>query len=91
MFSRSTHPMELLKMLYNKTGSEKSKMAASKTGNTYISACRLDSNAIPTATPTLSMSSNSIGLVQSLHDRTGSRNSKMAAAKLEIPISQLVD
>ena len=55
----------------------------------YNSACRQDSDAIPTATPTISMSSNSIGLVPSLPDITGSRNSTMAAAKPEIPVSQL--
>ena len=32
IFSESTHPMELPDMLYDLTGSDKSKMAASKTG-----------------------------------------------------------
>ena len=91
MFSRSTYPMELQEMLYDITGSKKSKMAASKTGNTYISACRLDSNAIPKTTQTFSRSSNSMGLLQSLPDTTGSQKSKMAAAKPEILISHLVD
>ena len=91
MYSKFTHPMEQLRRLYDVTGSQKSNMAACKTGNTNISACRLDSDAIPTATPTLSISSNSIRLVPSLPDVTGSQNSKMAAAKPEIPLSQLVD
>ena len=50
------------------------------TGFTYNSACRLDSNAISTATPTFSKSSESMGLLRILPDITGSRKSQMAAA-----------
>src|SRR5664279_1147325 len=63
MFSGSTYPMELPGMLYDLTGSGKSKMAASKTGCTYISACRQDRNEIPTATPPFSRSSSSAELM----------------------------
>ena len=57
-------------MLFDITGSEKSKMAASKTGET--SACRQDRNEIPTAIglTMFSRSSNPVGLsVLGLTDR----------------------
>ena len=51
-----------------------------QTGSTYISASRLDSNAVPTANPSFSGSSNSKALLPILPDETGSRFLKMAAA-----------
>ena len=72
--------------------SEKFKMAAAKTGNTYISASRPGSNAVPTAIPTFSVSRNSMALVWMLGGVTESRKKfKMAAAKPEIRISQLLN
>ena len=62
-----------------------------QTGSTYISASRLDSNAVPTAIPPFSGSSNSAELLRSLFDVTGSRILKMAATKPEVLISQFLD
>src|SRR5664279_3866482 len=62
-----------------------------QTGSTYYSACRLHSNAISTATPTFSGSSNSMALWPILSDITGNRKSKMAAYKPEVLITQPLD
>ena len=62
-----------------------------QTGNNYISACRLDSVDISTAKPMFWMSPNSMALLAIPHNVTGSGKSKMAAAKPEVIISQLVD
>ena len=62
-----------------------------QTGRTYISASILDSNAVPKATSTFLGSSNSIALWRILSDVTGSRKFKMAAAKPEVLISQLLN
>ena len=65
-----------VEILSDVTGSKKPKMVAS--------------NLEKLVTP-MSMFSKSIGLVQSLPDITGSHKSKTAAAKPQIPVSQLVD
>ena len=59
------------------------------TGSTYISASRQDSNAVPTANPPFSGSSNSAALLRILPDVTGSRILKMAAAilKSRLPVT----
>ena len=62
-----------------------------KTGKTYISASRQDINALPTANPTFLGSSNPMELWRIVPDVTGSRFLKMAAAKPEVVISQLLD
>src|SRR5208282_4281893 len=62
-----------------------------QTGSTYISASRKDINAVPTANPPLSGSSNPMELLRIVPDATGSRFLKMAAAKPEVLISQLLD
>ena len=54
MFSGTGSPMTLPDKLSDVTGSQKSKMAATKPEVTHISAFRQDSNEIPTATPMLS-------------------------------------
>ena len=41
--------MVILQTMSDVSGSQKSKMAAAKTGNTYNSVCRPDSNEIPNA------------------------------------------
>jgi len=65
------------------------------TGNryelTYFSASTHDSNVIPTATLIFMRSSNSVELVPILPDVNGSRKSKMAAAKPEVHVSQIVN
>src|SRR5664279_4142772 len=66
-------------------------MAACQTGSTYISAGRQDRNEIPTATPPFPRSRSSGKLMRILWDATGRWNSKIAAAKPEVPISLLVD
>ena len=63
---------------------------ADYTISTYISVSRQDSNAVPTANPPFSGSSNSAAILRILPDVTGSRNSKMTAAKSEVLISQLL-
>jgi len=71
----------------------KSKMVAltgSRYEITYISARNHDSNKSLTAITTFSRSSNSVELVPILLDVNGSRKSKMAAAKPEVHVSQLV-
>src|SRR5664279_1490005 len=62
-----------------------------QTGSTYYSACRLHSNAISTAIPTFSGSSNSMALWPIMPDIPGNRKSKMAAYKPEVLITQPVD
>src|SRR5208282_520345 len=60
--------------------------------STYISASRSDSDAVPTANPPFSGCSNTTAITQILPpDVTGSRLLKMAAAKPEVLISQLLD
>ena len=81
MFSWSSNSMGLLRTLPDTNGSRKPKMAAAETGSTYNSASRLDNNAISTATPMFSGSSNSMGLLRTLPDTNGSRKPKMAAAE----------
>ena len=83
--------MELLEMLYNLTRSDKSKMAASKTWKTFISACRQNRNEIPTSKTKFSRSSNPMGLSVMLWDQTGSMQTKMASIKPDAPIFQLVN
>jgi len=73
------------------TESQKSKMAASKSGNTYISTCKHDSNTIPTAIPTFSGARYPMVLLGILSGKTGSQKSKIAASNLEIRISRLED
>jgi hypothetical protein len=65
-------------------------MAAAKTGCTCISAYIQDSKEIPTATPMFSGSGNSMAVLERLHIDTGSQKFKMAAAKPEVPVSQLL-
>ena len=63
-----------------------------KTGNIYISASKPDRNAVPTAIPTFSVPRNSMALVWMLGAVTESRKKfKMAAAKPEVLISQLLN
>jgi hypothetical protein len=62
-----------------------------QTENCHISARRLDSGEIPRAIPIFSLSPNSMKLLPSSHNVTGSRKFNMAAAKPEIAISQPVD
>ena len=57
----------------------------------YISAGIQDNDEILEATPTFSKSSNSMGLSRILRDISGSRKSKMAAAKPDLLIIKLVD
>ena len=52
---------------------------------------RYDIIKIPTAKPMFSGSMNRMTLVPILPDVTGSQNFKMATAKSEVPISQLLD
>ena len=49
-----------------------------------------DSKEIRKATPMFSGSGNSMALSGSLHLETGSKKFKMAAAKPEVPVSQLL-
>jgi hypothetical protein len=62
-----------------------------QTGGSYNSASRLDSNAVPTANPPFSGSSNPLALLRIVPDVTGSRFFKMAAAKPEVHIFLLPD
>ncbi len=55
-----------------------------------ISAAIQDRDKIPTATPIFSGSSNSMAISPIMNDVTGSLKSKMAAAKQEVVISQVV-
>jgi hypothetical protein len=62
----------LLAILFLGTGSEKLKMAAAKTGSTFISASIQDNEEISTATPVFSGSGNSMAVLGRLHLETGS-------------------
>ena len=81
MFSGTRSPMTLPRKLSDVTGSQKSKMAATKPEVTHISACRQDSNEIPTATPMFSRTGIPMVLLCILSVTTGSQKSKMAALK----------
>ena len=91
MFSWSSNPMVMRRILSDTRGIGKSKMAAVETGSTYNSASRLDINAISTATPMFSGSSNSMGLLRTLPDTSGSRKSRWRPPKPEVLITQLLD
>ena len=80
--------MELPGMLYDLTGSEKSKTAASKTGKTSLSADRHDRNEIPTAETTFSRSSNPMWLSVLLRDQAGSMQIIMASFKPEVSAAE---
>ncbi len=71
--------MDTLGILYDQTGSGKSKMAARRSGNIHISVCRPDSNEISMANLQFSRSRNLIETVRILYNYTGSGKSKMAA------------
>ena len=81
MFSRTVSLMTLLRKLSDVTGSQKSKMVATKPELTYISACRQDSNEIPTAAPMFSKMGIPMVLLCILSVTTGGQKSKMAAPK----------
>jgi len=66
-------------------------MAATKTGDAYISACRQDGSKILTAISMFSGSSYTMRSTGMLYDDTGSGKSNMAACTQEVYISQLVD
>jgi hypothetical protein len=90
MFSGSENliaPSKRLPRLYFETGNDK--MAAAKTGCTFISASIQDSKEIPEANPVFSGSGNSMALLVMHHLETGSQICKMAAAKPEVPVSRL--
>jgi hypothetical protein len=65
-------------------------MAAAKTGCTCFSASIQDSRETPTAICMFLGSGNSIILSGRLHFETGSEKFKMAAAKPDVPLSQLL-
>ena len=81
MFSWSANSTVLFAMLCDITGSEKSKMAAVKTGSSYISASTSHTGAILASTHMFSLSASSTVLFAMLRDITGSEKSKMAAVK----------
>ena len=60
-----------------------------QTGSSYNSASRQNSNAVPTANPPFSGSSNPMALLRIVPDVTGSRFFKMAASIPEVVISRL--
>src|SRR5271157_251340 len=62
-----------------------------QTGSSYNSASRQDSNAVPTANPPFSGSSNPLALLRIVPDVTGNRFYKIAASKPEVVIAQLLD
>ena len=62
-----------------------------QTESTHISACRHDRNTISKAKSMFLRSSYPIEQSRTLHVLTGSGKSKMAASKLDEPISQTVD
>jgi hypothetical protein len=90
MFLGSRNSAALLVMLYFETGSEKFKIAAAETGCTCISASIQDSEEIPTAVYMFLRSANSIMPSGRLHLETGSNKFKIAAAKPDVPLSQLL-
>ena len=81
MFSGTGSPMTLPRELSDVTGSQKSKMVATKPEVTLISACRQDSNEILTATALFSRTGIPMVLLCILSVTTGSQKSKMVAPK----------
>jgi hypothetical protein len=65
-------------------------MAAAKTGWTCMSPSILDSKEIPAVVCTFSGLGNLITLIVMLHLKTGNEKFKMAAAKPEVHVSQLL-
>jgi hypothetical protein len=82
--------MSQSRRLHLETGSEKFNMAAAKTGSTFISASIQDSKEIPIAICMFLGSENSKRLSKRLHIGTGSEKFKMAPAKPEVPVFQLL-
>jgi hypothetical protein len=82
--------MAISRRKYLETGSEKFKMAAAKTGCTSISASVQDSKEILTAICMFFVSGNSKLLSKRLNIGTGSQKIKMAPAKPEVPVFQLL-
>jgi len=75
------------------TGSGKSKMVASKLEILLSIALTPISNEVRTATAMFVWSSYSVRLLSKMYDRTGTNRkckSKMAACKVEVPLSQRV-
>jgi hypothetical protein len=83
-------PSKRLLRPYFETGNDKFKMAAAKTGCTCISAYIQDSKEIPMTNLMFSGFENSMALLGRLYLETGSQIFKMALAKPEVPVSQLL-
>ena len=88
MFSRSSISMKLFLLLCDASGSQKSKMAAHKKGNTHLSACIQRRCTILTAISMFSRHSSYTKLLFILCDASKNSKSKMAAYKSEILTSQ---
>jgi hypothetical protein len=73
MFLGLKNSVALLAILFLGTGSEKFKMAASKTGSTFISASIQDSKVISTASSMYLGTGNSMAVFGRFHLETGSQ------------------
>jgi hypothetical protein len=82
--------MGISRRLHLETVSEKFEMAAAKTGYTYISAFMQDSREIPTATPCLRGRRTQWRYQQESMSKHRSEIFKMATAKPEVHVSQLL-
>jgi hypothetical protein len=90
MFLGSGNSKLLSERLHIGTGSQKFKKAPAITGSTCSSAFIQDSKEIPEANPVFSGSMYSMAILRKLNLKSGSEKFKMAAAKLEILVSQFL-
>ena len=90
MFSRSRNSMELFFILRDASGSQKSKMAAYKKGNTHFSVCIQHICRVLIAEHIYPRHESSIKLFSILCDASGDQKSKMVAHTLKILTTQLV-
>jgi hypothetical protein len=90
MFSGSVNSIVLSKKIDVETGSEKIKMTDAKTVYTCNSTSMQGSKEVPTAICRCSGSDNLEALLVMHYLLTGSEKFKMAAAKLEVHVSQLL-
>ena len=94
MFSGSSYPMKLTGMLCDHTGSGKSEMVASKPEVPISQPVDKIGTRLNTISKGISMFlrySYPIGQSRTLHDLTGSGNSKIVASKPEVCISRPVN
>ena len=91
MFSGSSFPLGLMRILCDRTGSGQIQDGGLYISNACIYACTLDINAIPTATPMAFGSSFPTGLGRIPRAQTGSREKAISELQISMCTVLLVD